>query len=49
MHQSLGATYGPLPLRLAVPVLLVGAGVATFVVYDMYRTYAPVLGGEGDG
>ncbi|WP_251342924.1 hypothetical protein [Haloplanus halophilus] len=46
MHQSFGATYGPLPLRLAVPLLLVGAGVAAVVVYDMYRTYAPAIGGE---
>jgi hypothetical protein len=49
MHQSFGATYGPLPIRFAVPVLLVGAGVAAFVVYDMYRTYAPSHGGDDDG
>jgi hypothetical protein len=49
MHQSFGATYGPLPIRLALPLLFVGAVVATFVVYDMYRTYAPSDGGENDG
>jgi hypothetical protein len=49
MHQSFGATYGPLPLRFAVPLLLVGAGVAAFVVYDMYRTYAPSTGGDENG
>ncbi|MFB6256583.1 MAG: hypothetical protein ABEH58_07665 [Haloplanus sp.] len=48
MHQSFGATYGPLPIRFAIPLLLVGAGVAAFVVYDMYRTYAP-QGGDEDG
>jgi len=48
MHQSLGAAYGPLPLRLAVPLLLVGAAVGALVVYDMYRTYVPSAGG-GDG
>lgn len=49
MHQSLGATYGPLPLRLAIPLLLVAACVAAFVIYDMYRTYAPATGGGNDG
>jgi hypothetical protein len=49
MHQSFGATYGPLPLRFAIPLLLVGACVAAFVVYDMYRTYAPSTGGEENG
>ncbi|MFB6101446.1 MAG: hypothetical protein ABEJ73_02660 [Haloplanus sp.] len=49
MHQSFGATYGPLPLRLAIPLLLLGAAVATFVVYDMYRTYAPAFRGGEDG
>jgi len=49
MHQSFGATYGPLPIRIAVPLLVVGAGIAAFVVYDMYRTYAPPTGGDGDG
>jgi hypothetical protein len=49
MHQSFGATYGPLPIRLAIPLLLVGAAVAAFVVYDMYRTYAPSAGGGNDG
>jgi hypothetical protein len=41
MHQSFGATYGPLSLRLAVPLLVLAAGVAAVVVYDMYRTYWP--------
>ena len=49
MHQSFGATYGPLPLRLAVPLLLLGAGVAAFVVYDMYRTYVPTEEWGEDG
>jgi hypothetical protein len=49
MHQSFGATYGPLPLRLAIPLLILGAGVATFVAYDMYRMYAPSLDGGDDG
>jgi hypothetical protein len=49
MHQSFGATYGPLPLRLAIPLLLLGAAVAAFVAYDMYRTYAPPLDGGDDG
>jgi len=49
MHQSFGATYGPLPIRLAIPLLLVGAAVAAAVVYDMYRTYAPSAGGGNDG
>jgi hypothetical protein len=46
MHQSFGATYGPLSLQLAVPILVLGAGVAAVVVYDMYRTYGP--SNEGD-
>jgi len=49
MHQSFGATYGPLPIRFAIPLLLVAAGVAAVVVYDMYRTYAPPRGGDEDG
>jgi hypothetical protein len=49
MHQSFGATYGPLPLRLAVPLLLVGTVVAAVVVYDMYRTYVPSTEGGNDG
>lgn len=49
MHQSFGAAYGPLPIRLAIPLLLVGAAVAAAVVYDMYRTYAPSTGGGNDG
>lgn len=49
MHQSFGATYGPLPIRLAIPLLLVGAVVAAVVVYDMYRTYAPSTRGGNDG
>lgn len=49
MHQGLGATYGPLPLRLAVPLLLLAAGVAVVIVYDMYRTYAPTVDGGDDG
>jgi hypothetical protein len=49
MHQSFGATYGPLPLRVAIPLLVLGAAVAVFVVYDMYRTYAPVIEGGDDG
>lgn len=49
MHQDLGAVYGPLPMRLAVPLLLVGAAVGALVVYDMYRTYSVSTGGGGDG
>ena len=49
MHQSFGATYGPLPLRVAIPLLVLGAAVAVFVVYDMYRTYAPAIQGGDDG
>jgi hypothetical protein len=49
MHQNLGAAYGPLPIRLALPLLLVGAVVAVVVVYDMYRTYWVSTGSGGDG
>lgn len=49
MHQDLGAAYGPLPMRLALPLLFVGAVVGVIVVYDMYRTYGVSTGGGNDG
>lgn len=49
MHQDLGAAYGPLPIRLALPLLLVGAAVGALVVYDMYRTYSVSADGGDDG